>query len=72
MILSGLRKTKSSFLVLQPLGNAIGTFHKKSGTLSHHAYRRTRHARWQIGPALEGPVGLLLVLFVPDGQNEVV
>ena len=29
MILPGLRKTQLSFLVVQPLGNAIGTFHKK-------------------------------------------
>ena len=29
MILPGLRKTQLSFLVVQPRGNAIGTFRKK-------------------------------------------
>ena len=41
MILSGLRKTQSSFLVVQPLGISIGTFRKKR--VPFRITRRTRH-----------------------------
>ena len=41
--LAGLRKTQTSFLFVSPLGSATGTFNTKSGTLSHHAYRRIRY-----------------------------